>query len=333
MPGRGAFHIDLEPFIGTQLRRSALKGRAVLAGKHPVHRLREVLRIGYRNSGQALGPDLALHDLRNDRALSQEHPSEPKYGLPGPLGALIFLSIGITSIRRLAPEASSWQAWSSRSLWFVAGGLLLAFLVEPIRAQRVDVVSAARDCFGAVRVFEFDEGSHTHRRSLWHGPVSHGEQFLQPGRQLQATTYYGPESGVGLALRFHPLRSAAGSKRSSELRGLRVRVIGLGAGTIAAYGRSHDRFRFYEISPSVVEISRKYFSFLSGGQGWSEMVLGDARIALENERMRNQKQGFDVLAIDAFTGGSVPVHLLTKEAFEVYFEHLLPDGVLAVRFR
>ncbi len=243
---------------------------------------------------------------------------------------LTFLVIGLSAVRSLGPEASAWQAWSSRVLWSGAGGFLLVFLLGPVN-RTPEQVAAARDFFGVVRVFEFDAGSLTHNRSLWHGPVSHGEQFLTPGRRLQPTTYYGPESGVGLAIRFHPRRSSGTAGEShGEPRGLRVGAIGLGAGTIAAYGRPGDVFRFYEISPSVVELSEKYFSFLSESQGRSEIVVGDGRISLEHEAMDPGKQGFDVLALDAFSGGSIPVHLLTREAFEVYFEHLQPDGILAV---
>ena len=129
---------------------------------------------------------------------------------------------------------------------------------------------------------------------------------------------------------FHPLRTGATPANREERRGLHVGGIGLGAGTIAAFGRPQDTFRFYEISPSVVEVNRQYFHFLSESPARSRVILGDARISLEQEANRNQKQGFDVLAVDAFTGGFVPVHLLTREAFDLYFQHLQPDGVLAL---
>jgi spermidine synthase len=105
-----------------------------------------------------------------------------------------------------------------------------------------------------------------------------------------------------------------------------VGVIGLGVGTLAAYGRPGDRYKFYEINPLVVQLANQDFSFLRDSKAKIEIVLGDARLSLEQE----QPQGFDVLVVDAFSGDSIPVHLLTHEAFELYFRHLQPDGVLAV---
>src|SRR5262249_23678636 len=139
------------------------------------------------------------------------------------------------------------------------------------------------------------------------------------------TTYYTERSGIGLALLHHP-RRAAGS--------LRVGVVGLGTGTIAAYGQAGDTYRFYDINPAVVALSegpQRMFTYLRDGPARVEIVLGDARLSLERERKRSGAQGFDVLAIDAFTSDSIPVHLLTKEAFELYLSHLArPDGILAI---
>jgi hypothetical protein len=104
-----------------------------------------------------------------------------------------------------------------------------------------------------------------------------------------------------------------------------VGVIGLGAGTLAAYGKPGDTFRFYEINPQVIEVANRWFTFLQQSPAKSEIVLGDARLSLESE----PSQQFDVLAVDAFSGDAIPVHLLTKEAFAVYFRHLKPDGILA----
>jgi spermidine synthase len=129
------------------------------------------------------------------------------------------------------------------------------------------------------------------------------------------TAYYGPSSGIGLALRDR----GRGKPR-------RVGVVGLGAGTIAAYGRRGDHYRFYEINPLVVTLAGTEFSFLKDSGAEVEVMLGDARLSMESEPGRQ----FDVLAVDAFSSDSIPVHLLTREAFEVYFRHLKEDGVLAV---
>jgi len=105
-----------------------------------------------------------------------------------------------------------------------------------------------------------------------------------------------------------------------------VGVVGLGAGTLAAYGRSGDAFRFYDINPKVVELARSEFSFLADSRAQVEVALGDARLSLERE----PDQNFDVLALDAFSSDAIPVHLLTVEAFGTYLRHLRRGGILAV---
>jgi MFS family permease len=151
---------------------------------------------------------------------------------------------------------------------------------------------------------------------LMNGTIDHGLQFLAPARRDDPTTYYAPESGVGVALR------AAGAEKSA----LRVGVIGLGVGTLAAYGRRGDRYTFYEINPLVDRLAKHDFTFLRDSPATVDTVLGDGRLSLESE----SPQGFDLLAVDAFSGDSIPVHLLTREAFALYFRQLEPQGVLAV---
>ena len=141
------------------------------------------------------------------------------------------------------------------------------------------------------------------------GTIDHGLQFLSPARRDLPTTYYGPDSGIGITLK------AAGATSP-----LNVGVIGLGVGTLAAYGRQGDRYKFYEINPLVVQLANQEFSFLRDSEAKIDIVLGDGRLSLEQE----PPQGFDVLVVDAFSGDSIPVHLLTREAFELYFRHLKP---------
>jgi SAM-dependent methyltransferase len=150
---------------------------------------------------------------------------------------------------------------------------------------------------------------------LFHGQIIHGRQHTAPDKLDFPTTYYSPESGVGKALQI-----------KAEQGPLRVGVIGLGVGTLLSYGRQGDDFRLYEIDPLVVDIAHQHFSFLSRTAATTEIVLGDARLQLERE----PEQQFDVLVVDAFSGDSVPIHLLTREAFEQYFRHLKPNGTLAV---
>ena len=170
-----------------------------------------------------------------------------------------------------------------------------------------------RNFYGTLKVIENAEGGYI---NLMHGQISHGRQYTDPNRRLEPTSYYVRESGVGKVITI----GQAGAKS------IKVGVIGLGIGTLAAYARPDDAFRFYEINPQVIEVARERFDFLSSASLKSDLILGDARLRLEHE----PPQKFDVLVIDAFSGDSVPVHLLTLEAFAQYFKHLKPDGVLAL---
>ena len=102
-------------------------------------------------------------------------------------------------------------------------------------------------------------------------------------------------------------------------------MIGLGTGTLATYGRAGDVYRFYELNPQVIELARSEFTFLSESRAKIETVLGDARLSMEREAPQN----YDLIAIDAFSSDSIPVHLITREAMAVYLKHLKPDGVIA----
>jgi SAM-dependent methyltransferase len=173
-----------------------------------------------------------------------------------------------------------------------------------------------RNFYGGLRVR--DSGPATQldaTRTLTNGTINHGEQFLNPARRDQPTTYYGPDTGVGLAIR-----------EKGKAGAIRVGVIGLGTGTLAAYGRLGDYYRFYEINPLVLRLARTEFSFLGDCKAKVDVAMGDARLSLERESPEN----FDVLAVDAFSSDSIPVHLLTLESMLLYFRHLRPDGVLAV---
>lgn len=172
------------------------------------------------------------------------------------------------------------------------------------------LVRSTRNFYGVLQVSESPWGT-----SLFHGRILHGFQLRHPGLRRLPTTYYGEESGVGLALRH---------LRDGQPK--RVGAVGLGVGTVASYGMPGDYFRFYEINPTVVEIATDNFSFLESSQANTEVALGDARISMERE----PSQQFDVLVLDAFSGDSIPTHLLTKEAFDVYLRHMNDDGVIAI---
>jgi SAM-dependent methyltransferase len=173
----------------------------------------------------------------------------------------------------------------------------------------------ARNFYGLLRVYDdgnsFDEFA---SRKLVHGVINHGEQMLNDPYRHQPITYFCPDSGVGRAM-----RALEGHPR-------RIGILGLGCGTLAAYGRPGDTLRIYEINPLVVALARSEFTYLKDTPAHVETALGDGRLTLEAEPPQN----FDILVMDAFSGDSVPVHLITREAFQLYFRHLKPDGVLAV---
>ena len=158
--------------------------------------------------------------------------------------------------------------------------------------------------------------------SLKHGHTTHGLQFQEAYLRDKPTTYYGALGG-GLAISMHT--------NSTTAKPLRVGLIGLGAGTMALYGRTNDYFRFYEINPQVIALATNpvRFTFLSDAQAMIDIVLGDARKSLEREQ-REGAPAWDVLVLDAYSGDAIPLHLATREAFELYLSRLAPDGILAI---
>jgi hypothetical protein len=205
------------------------------------------------------------------------------------------------------------EGWMMRALWAGAVVSMFVVFIRNERSYQKDSIVTVRSFYGALRVKEFRDWLKQSYHTLYNGTIEHGAQFVNPPMSLQPTTYYGPDSGVGLALE----RCCRGPKG--------VGVVGLGTGSLAAYGKSGDSFRFYEINPQVVHIASTSFSYLRDTPATTEVVMGDARLSLESE----SSQQFDVLALDAFSGDAIPVHLLTKQAFTLYLRHLKPDGILA----
>ena len=174
---------------------------------------------------------------------------------------------------------------------------------------------SVRNFYGVLRVKEYGTpGESDHLRRLLHGTIMHGEQYLTGPARRDLTSYYQVTSGVGKAI---AAKQAAGP--------VRIGVIGLGTGTLAGYGRKGDVVRFYDINPAVVGIARNEFGYLGDSEARIEIALGDARLTLEREA----PEKFDVLAIDAFSSDAIPVHLITKEALDVYLRHMKPDGIVA----
>ena len=209
------------------------------------------------------------------------------------------------------------------SLRFGCGisGLLLVYFVL-FTQHSPNTKAVARNFYGVLRV-EDDVEAATGRpsRDMVHGRVVHGRQFLDDAGRLEPSTYYSLGSGVGRLLRAPQVGSV-----SYESVGRHIGVVGLGAGTLAVYGRENDRMRFYEINPDVISLAREHFTFLNDCVGKVEVCPGDARLVLERE----SDQQFDVLVLDAFSGDAIPVHLLTSEAMLIYTRHLRPEGVLAI---
>ncbi|HEX8522586.1 MAG TPA: fused MFS/spermidine synthase [Tepidisphaeraceae bacterium] len=203
--------------------------------------------------------------------------------------------------------------WLVPSILFSVVMLLLysgSHLYVPQRLARV------RNFYGVaeVRQIEPADVSATYR-ALYHNSILHGLQYTASRMRATPATYYAPPAGVAVALQTF---RADGPRR--------VGLVGLGTGTLATYGKQKDFFEFYEIDPAVVELARKYFTFLSDCDAETAIQPGDARLTLAQQ----EPQQFDVLVLDAFSGDAIPVHLLTTEAFELYLRHLKPGGVLAI---
>jgi spermidine synthase len=246
-------------------------------------------------------------------------------GAPRVFPAFFELPLALFALSALALLA----AWTNRALvgpWVISTSLtaLLATVATAyyglayVDFLRDDVIVMQRNFYGALRVREHGAGDQQMRRLL-HGVILHGEQPTQARNRLEPGSYYARTSGAGVAI---TAKQAAGP--------LRLGVVGLGVGTLSAYGRAGDTIRFYELDPDVLAIAQREFTYLSSSKAQLEFVLGDARLSLERELKANAPQRYDVLAIDAFSSDSIPVHLLTKEAVEMYRRHLAPDGVIAV---
>ena len=227
--------------------------------------------------------------------------------------------------------AVTWRdGWGQRLLWVTGSALLVALTVMLHIGFGRHALMRARNFYGSLRVIEanidsgaeptgMDAGGNFSSgtgpvRVLMNGRIRHGSQMMDGGRRRTPTTYYGQDSGVGVALR----SCCVGRTK-------RVGVVGLGVGTLAAYGQAGDAMRFYEINPLVEPIARNLFTYLRDSPAQITVVEGDGRASLERE----PAQGFDVLVVDAFAGDAIPLHLLTREAMLVYLRHLAPGGVVA----
>jgi hypothetical protein len=236
-------------------------------------------------------------------------------GAPAVLRGYFEVEIGLV----LLALAVLWRAWPQGRWWAGAAGLVLlgtaTTAVLRVHDALNEVIAIDRNFYGVVRIREYGrDDPQTLERVLIHGRVMHGQQFMAPERRRRPTSYYAEGSGVGrllLALADRPID---------------VGAVGLGAGTIASYGKPGDRYRFYEIDPNIVDAAYQHFSFIGDSAAQVDVAVGDGRLLLQDEATRR----FDVLVVDAFSGDSIPVHLLTREAVELYRQRLKPGGVIAL---
>lgn len=196
--------------------------------------------------------------------------------------------------------------------------LLGSIFTVQIINDRHNLVESVRNFYGSLKLRQYNEARpEDHYYLLSHGETTHGTQFIHAPASGWPTTYYGATSGVGRAI--------------NALPGIRhIGVVGLGAGTMAVYGRPGDTMRFYDINPAVVSIAHERFSYLRNSAASVDIALGDARLTLEDELRRGEVRKFDLLVLDAFSSDAIPVHLLTREAMAVYLKHLRPGGIIAV---
>jgi hypothetical protein len=192
-----------------------------------------------------------------------------------------------------------------------------------VDARNNDQIRQSRSFFGVVRISrDHDATGYTELR---HGTTLHGRQSLEPARRAQPLSYYQPKGPVGQLFEELDRRPAP----------LSIAVVGLGTGTLAAYARPGDRMTFYEIDRLVRDVAfdPAYFTYAADARNRAVTVrleMGDARIRLERVRRERPQERYDVILVDAFSSDAIPVHLITREAFRLYFDMLAPRGILAL---
>ena len=258
-------------------------------------------------------------------------------------GLLAAWLLGLIALVRAWPADRDGRLFNRWGIVLLGGVPLLALTVSfgvAVWNNRAAALVIERNFYGSFRVADADLLG-VPIRQIRHGSTSHGNQFLAEADHWKPTGYYGPFSGLGLAIRHFPGPDTPTPDQGDpgtlpplnhDAPPLRLGVVGLGTGTTAAYVRPGDNLRYYEINPEIVHLAQDYFTFLEDarGRGTVDITLGDARVVLERELEAGDPQQFDILAIDAFTSDAIPVHLLTAEASDIYWQHLQPDGILAV---
>ncbi|HEY1052836.1 MAG TPA: fused MFS/spermidine synthase [Prosthecobacter sp.] len=264
---------------------------------------------------------LVKHGLLTKEALASQVKLDavvPKSVIWSTVGVIIGCVIILTV--RFARRGGGLRVGALLSMLLLGVQFSLALLLMKDLGFKDDKrIVQVRNFYGMLSVSEdYDSGLESHYRQLSNGGIVHGSQNMAMPYRTEPTSYYGHQTGIGKAL--DSLKASPNA---------RVGVVGMGAGTVSCYGKSGHTYRFYDINPEVVRVAQQHFTYLDDLQlrgAKLEIVIADARLAMERE----PAQQFDVLLLDAFSGDSVPVHLLTREAFAIYQRHMKPDGIIAV---
>ena len=285
----------------------------------------------WRLVGVVVGDSYLYYGLQGIGLIISEAVSPLTSYLPRLTGRNTLFSVAIVAAvlilitSRSTPEPIPGK---SRTLWIrLTWAALFLILVDGLANNAGEYlgnsVYLTRSFYGVSKVIEERKLETGPGYSLYHGQTLHGSEFTQyPGLPF---TYFGDRSGIGILMVNHPQRN--------EVPSLRIGVLGLGIGTLASYGRPGDLLRFYEINRDVIDLARGkggYFNYLKNSRADIEIVEGDARVSLERELETAGPQEYDLLVLDVFSSDSIPVHLLTREAFEVYLAHLSSTGVMAL---
>jgi len=231
----------------------------------------------------------------------------------------LFLTAALVLLVLRQDLSLPFQQGKARWAWaipFLALAALGYGLADVATASLRGAVSVTRGFYGVLKVTEAEKGDPArHHLTLQHGATIHGLQYQSAERRTDPTSYYTSTSGIGRLFRTYKPEG-----------GRRVGAVGLGSGTLAAWGRTGDTFRFYEINDDVARLATSTFTYLKDSKAKTELVMGDARLRMEGEK----DQQYDVIILDAFSSDAIPVHLLTLEAFAHYQRHLKKGGAIVV---
>ncbi len=221
-----------------------------------------------------------------------------------------------------ATRAAAMSRYGFSAAALLVAAVVLASLMYQVSPEfRPDEIFRDRNEYGLVRVSESDG-----YRNFISGNVDHGGQLVSASKSFTPTGYYGPSSGIGVAMRRIGELKTAFSR--ADRPPAKVAVVGMGIGAMLAWGQPQDQFVFYELNPLVESIAREHFSYLDLFRGQSVVNIGDGRVLLERQFRESGSGQFDLIAMDAFSSDAIPQHLLTIECFQLYLKHLSDDGIL-----